>query len=129
MEGGASPTPVFLSFLRYYSNYMCSEDLARLSAFMRLLSSITSPMEGMETLTPDYYVMYLLQDFSRYEDTAVLVSMCRGSRVELHPSQWPRLLRQWVLGSNPTRGKDVCISSVFLLQWVGSGLAVGLSPS
>jgi formate hydrogenlyase subunit 3/multisubunit Na+/H+ antiporter MnhD subunit len=33
-----------------------------------------------------------------------------------------------VVGSNPTRGMDVCVYSVFVLACVGSGLATGWSP-
>jgi hypothetical protein len=33
-----------------------------------------------------------------------------------------------IVGSNPTRGLDVCVCSVFLLPCVGSGLATGVIP-
>jgi hypothetical protein len=32
------------------------------------------------------------------------------------------------MGSNPTRDIDICVSSVFVLSCVGSGLATGLIP-
>jgi hypothetical protein len=33
-----------------------------------------------------------------------------------------------IVGSNPTRGMDVCVYYVFVLSCAGSGLATGLSP-
>jgi hypothetical protein len=34
----------------------------------------------------------------------------------------------WIVGSNPTRGMDICVFTVFVLSCVGDGLATGLSP-
>jgi hypothetical protein len=36
-----------------------------------------------------------------------------------------RLLKHWVMGSNPSRGIDVCICFVFVLSCVGSSLEAG----
>jgi hypothetical protein len=39
------------------------------------------------------------------------------------------LLNTGIVDSNPIRGADVCVSPVFVLSCVGSGLATGWSPS
>jgi hypothetical protein len=51
--------------------------------------------------------------------------------LDMDRSQWPRSLRHemysitGIVGSNPTQSMDVCVYSVFVLSFVGSGLAKG----